>query len=306
MVKRKQKKSSTSNNQTHIKSKFRSITPISSATLTSNLGAITTSPTGILGNDVNLQSLSDIFRLMRINSITFNFAPATGTSSAAVEIPSGFLGYTPYGISVNPTSYADFETPLVSENTVPFGTTTTTTAPLTKETSTVLHLVNRMMPILDGAANGWLATQNDGFQTNYGNLWWNFMKTTAANTIDYVLTTYFDVSFKDLLDPASISKLFEIHPAGLPHYIEATPGSELHSAHLFYQGRWQKNVNPAPSRPLALAPPVRTESENDQDDPSTEEVFKTLQGLDPSTLRVLLRAASNLGNNRGPPVPSAL
>ncbi len=160
--------------------------------------------------------------------------------------------------------------------------------------------------MLQGAGDGWLATQDDGSQANYGNLWWELMKTTAANTIDYVLTTYFDVSFKDLLDPASISKLFERHPSGLPHYIQPSEGSELHSAHLFYQRKWQLNLTPSPSRPLALTAPAGSQNDDDRENPSTEEVFRTLQGLDPTTLRVLLRAATNLGNSRVPAEPASL
>lgn len=146
-----------------------------------------------------------------------NFEPQSGASTAAVEVPAGFLGYTPIGLSSNPTSMSDFETPLVSRPTVPFGTSTTVTAPLTRECGTTLQLKHADFPVLQGSPGGWLATQDDGTQTSYGNLFWALAATTAANTINYLLTTHFDISFKDLLDPALISaRLMQSHPAGIP------------------------------------------------------------------------------------------
>lgn len=223
------KKSRNPSNTIRVKSKFSSVSPVNTAVTANNLGNIGVDPASILANDVNLANLADMFRLFRINEVTFHFAPATGTGSAAtVEIPSGFLLANPYGVSTSPTDIAAAETPNVSVPTVPFGTATAT-APLTRECGTTLALRNKDLPVLQGPGGGWLATQADGSQTNYGALWWLTAAATAANTLNYLLRTVFDVSFKDLLDPSLISKLFAMHSNGLPDHWELEPGSLLHS-----------------------------------------------------------------------------
>jgi hypothetical protein len=191
---------------------------VNTAALVNSLGNIgTASGTGILANDVNIQSLTDMFRLYRINSITFEFQPATGTGSAAsVQIPAGALAFVPFGNATTPTSLQDFETPHVSEPSVSFATATST-APLTKECGTRLTLKNSDMPVLQGPGNGWLATQDDGTQGFFGKLFWGLASVTAANTLNYLLTTHFDISFKDLLDPTLISQNMAMrHPNGIP------------------------------------------------------------------------------------------
>ncbi len=209
-------------NEVRIRSKFSQISAVNTSTACTALGNISSAvSSGILANDVNLQSLTDMFRLYRINSITFEFAPASSVTAAAVQVPSGFLGFVPYGTAASPTAIGDFETPLVSEPTVSFGTSTTTTAPLTKECGTRLTLKNSDLPILQGPGGGWLATQDDGTQGFFGKLFWAIAGTTVSNAINYLLTTHFDISFKDLLDPALISKnLMMRHPDGIPQHWE--------------------------------------------------------------------------------------
>ncbi len=200
-----------------IKSKFLQTSAVNTATLVNSLGNIgTASGTGILANDVNIQSLTDMFRLYRINSITFEIQPASGTSTAAVQIPAGALAFVPFGNATTPTSMQDFETPLISDPSVSFATAAAT-APLTKECGTRLSLKNSDMPVLQGPGDGWLATQDDGTQGYFGKLFWTLASVTAANTLNYLLTTHFDISFKDLLDPSLISKNMAMrHPNGIP------------------------------------------------------------------------------------------
>jgi hypothetical protein len=236
------------NNDVTIRSCFHDTQGVATNTAVKNLGPISTNNSdGILLGDVNVQSLTDIFRLVRINEIKFTFGPSSGAGTAAVEVPAGFLGFVPFGVNTNPTAFTDFETPLVSEPTVPFGTSTTTTAPLTRECTTTLALRNKDMPVLQGPGGGWLATQNDGTQTSWGTLFWALASATAANTVQYLLTTHFDISWKDLLDPTLISKLMSRHPAGLPDHFEISEGSALHLANDFQVSKFaiQSQIPPA-------------------------------------------------------------
>jgi hypothetical protein len=199
--------------------------------------------------------------LYKINSIEFEFVPASGASTAAVEIPSGFLGYAPFGRASNPTGQSDFETPLISPLTVPFGTSVTTTAPLTRECGTTLTLKNRDMPILQGSPGGWLATQDDGTQTSWGNLFWAIANVTAANTISYLLKTTFDISFKDILDPSLIStNLKGRYQAGFPTHWTIDPESligQMHAHHL--QTLATPSLALPPARALPSNPPASGE-----------------------------------------------
>jgi hypothetical protein len=246
-----------------IRSQFTNTTNVSSASLVTSLGNISTAvSTGILANDVGLQSLTDMFRLYKINSIIFEFAPASGASTAAVEIPAGFLGYAPFGRASNPTGITDFETNLVSPMTVPFGTSTTTTAPLTRECGTKLALQHKDLPILQGSPGGWLATQDDGTQTNWGNLFWTIASATAANTIAYMLKTTFDISFKDLLDPTLISRnLNGRYQAGFPSHWTLDPESligQMHTAHL-------QRLSSSPLLPTPVTPPTISSDSDDSE-----------------------------------------
>lgn len=223
------RKSSKSDNHVRVKSAFTSVTPVNTATLINQLGTIGCDASSLLSNCQNLVDLCDMFRLFKLNSIRFEFQPAQGNGSAAsVQVPSGFLAATPYGITTNPTSISDFETPNVSQPTSSFGTAVQT-APFVREQRATLELGNKDMPVIDGPGGGWISTQEDGTQDDYGILWWVTTAVTAANTLNYILRTYFDVSFKDLLDPALISKLMGRHPNGLPPHIVCAPGTALWS-----------------------------------------------------------------------------
>jgi hypothetical protein len=223
-------KGSKDNEHVRIKSAFAQNYINNTALTASNIGYIGTDNTAsILLSDINIQSLTDMFRLFKVNKISFHFGPATGVGTASVEVPAGFLLAVPFGTAANPTDILSAESPLVSVPTVPFGTSTTTTPPLTRECSTTLSLENADLPVLDGPGGGWLATQQDGAQDNYGALWWLSTVATAANTMNYLLRTYFDISFKDLLDPSLISELMGRHRGGLPSHWELKPGTLLHS-----------------------------------------------------------------------------
>ncbi len=182
---------------------------ISTASTVTNLGELTTSNGGIWNLNNQISSLSDMFRLFRINDIKFEFLPQQLTSSVAQNIPSGQLYVKLYGQNA-PTTFNDLEGPLVSNMTLPFGTSTTAIAEaLLGECVAKLRVKNGDLAILEGPSDpqdlGYLATQDDGTQTSFGTLFWTLMTATAANTLSYVLRTYLDLDFKDILDPATIS-----------------------------------------------------------------------------------------------------
>lgn len=235
-----------------VRSKFNNISPLSTATLINSIGTIGTDASSILVSDLNVAALTDIFRLFRVNTFSIHMQPATGNGSAAtLNIPSGFIGFNPYG-AATPTSYTDFETPLVSKPTMSFGQASAT-APLTHDQSTTLQLQNKDMPVLQGPGGGWLSTQADGTQTNFGSLFWAIAATTAANTINYLAQYYFDISFKDLLDPTLISANMQKHfPTGYPdHWI--LNGGDAHVLAPFQRSRV------ASSRAQLGLPPLQSE-----------------------------------------------
>ncbi len=182
---------------------------VSTASAVTNLGELSTSNSGIWNLNNQISSLSDMFRLFRINDIRFEFLPQQLTSSVATNIPSGQLSIKLFGQNA-PTTFNDLEGPLVSNMTLPYGTSNTAIAEgLLRECVAMLHVKNGDLAILEGPSDpadlGYLATQDDGTQTSFGTLFWTLMTATAANTLSYVLRTYLDLDFKDILDPATIS-----------------------------------------------------------------------------------------------------
>ena len=182
---------------------------VSTASAVTNLGEISTSNTGIWNLNNQISSLSDMFRLFKVNKVTFEFIPQSLTGSVAVNVPAAQLAYKMQGQTA-PTTYNDIEGPMVSNLTTPFGIGAAAVAEtLVKEAIARLTLSNKDMPILQGPSTpgdaGYLATQDDGTQTSYGTLFYNLMSATAANTLTYILRSYLDLDFKDILDPATIS-----------------------------------------------------------------------------------------------------
>lgn len=177
-----------------------------------NLGTLTTSNSGIWALNSQISSLSDMFRLFKIKSVVFEFAPEYTTSSAATNVPAGQLAFSMSGQTA-PTGYATIETPHVSNMSTAWGAVSTNGTPeaLLKESKAILKLREGDFAILQGPSGpgekGYLATQDDGTQTSYGTLFWNFLVSTASATVVYYLRSYLDLDFKDILDPQTISAI---------------------------------------------------------------------------------------------------
>ncbi len=196
-------------NNVRVQSRFNSQVSINPSTAATNLGELSTSNTGMWALDSQVSSLSDMFRFFKINSVAFELVPNSTTSATAVSVPPGTLYFKMLGQNA-PTSLADLESPMQGNITLPWGTGATVPGEsLVKECVAKLKLLNKDLPILQGPSTpgdaGYLVTQDDGTQTSYGTMFWMFFNTVASTTLAYVLRTYFDISFKDILDPASIS-----------------------------------------------------------------------------------------------------
>lgn len=184
---------------------------VNSSNAVTNLGTLTTSNSGIWNLNSQISSLSDMFRLFKIKSVTFEFAPQYTTGSAGTNVPAGQLALSLFGQTA-PTDYNTIETPHVSNMTTPWGAAALAAAEaLVKEATARLHLTDADLAILQGPSGpgeeGYLATQDDGTQTSFGTLFWNFLSTTSSNVIAYYLRSYLDLDFKDILDPQTISAI---------------------------------------------------------------------------------------------------
>jgi len=205
------KKTSKPSNRVRIRSIYNqavSVNPVSTAT---NIGEITTSNTGIWSLNNQISSLSDMFRLFKVNGLKFEFLPATTLAGGGLNVPSGILMISLNG-QTNPTVISDAETPLQSNLTTPWGASSTgQPEALVKETVARLSVRNADLPISQGPSSpgdaGYLVTQDDGTQTSYGRLFWLLVSAAASTTLNYVLRTYFDLDFKDILDPSTISSI---------------------------------------------------------------------------------------------------
>lgn len=209
MVKNKQNKP---RNREHVRvnSKFTSTQSLNPSTAVTNLGAVTCDASGIWSTCQNITNLADMFRLFKIENVTFEFGPMTATGSAGVNVPAGMLFFKYEGVNA-PSTLTDIEQPTVSNVSSPWGGLSVAGAEsLARETITRLGLANKDMPILQGPSSpgdaGFLVTQDDGTQTSFGSLFWCFLTTAASSTLTYYLRSYFDIIFKDILDPSTISK----------------------------------------------------------------------------------------------------
>ncbi len=231
MGKRKQKynrKGKSSAGMIRVRQTLTKLNTINSGTAVTNLGTVAAGGGGMWSTFESLTELADMFRLERINRVSFEFGPSTAIGSVAVNFPSGML-YFKYTGQNAPSTLADIETPHVSRVAAPFSALAAAgSEALTKAVNTSLKLKNSDMPILSGTSDpGWLATQSDGTGStgvDYGTMFYVLLSTTTASDVVFYCRSYIDIEFKDILDPTTISKLLGRYPAGLPSHVEAAPG----------------------------------------------------------------------------------
>ncbi len=238
---RKKRISNKPDNRVHIRSIWnenKSVNPSSTAT---NLGELTTSNSGLWALNNQVSSLSDMFRLFKINGVIFELIPQYTTAGTAVNVPAGLLMLSLNGQS-NPTTFSDAETPLQSNLSLPWGATTTGNAEaIVRESIARLTLANKDLVVNQGPSSpgdaGYLVTQDDGTQTSYGRLFWLLASAATSTTLNYVLRSYFDLDFKDILDPSTISSIqaeraaravsfhCEVQAQGVGAHITFSPGT---------------------------------------------------------------------------------
>jgi hypothetical protein len=194
-------------------------------TALTNLGEVVGGSGGMWSTFESISQLCDMFRLEKINSVVFEFGPMTSTGSAAVNVPAGML-YFKYNGQAAPSTLTDIETPHVSKPSSPWSALAAAgSEAVVREADAYLRLKNKDMPLLAATSDpGYISTQSDGTATTYGTLFWAFLTTAASSTLTYFIRTYLDISFKDILDPSTISNLMNRYPSGLPPHITTKPG----------------------------------------------------------------------------------
>lgn len=238
---RRKRISSKPDNRTRIRSIWNQNVSVNPSSTATNIGELTTSNTGIWNLNNQISSLSDMFRLFKINGLILEFLPQYTTAGVAVNVPAGILSVSLNG-QTNPTTMADAETPLQSNITLPWGASTTgNTESIVREAIARLTLANKDLVINQGPSSpgdaGYLTTQDDGTQTSYGRIFWLLASAATSTTLNYLLRTYFDLDFKDILDPSTISSLqaeraakavsfhCEIQAQGVGAHITFSPGT---------------------------------------------------------------------------------
>jgi hypothetical protein len=159
----------------------------------------------------------DMYRYFRIKRLSVRLAPA----GAAPSVPQGamVLAYLAPGVTVNPTTSDDFETPhqvLTSNN--------------------YAHIGELVMSARDFAGIGtWCVTQGDATDeifTSFGDIWIASESASATMNISSLMPSFMvfldlHLEFKTLLDPATISALVQ-HRKNPSTETTAKPSHDLH------------------------------------------------------------------------------
>ncbi len=235
------KNQSKPSNRTRIRSVWNQSVSVNPSSTATNIGTLTTSNSGIWNLNNQISSLSDMFRLFKINGLRLEFQPSYTTAGVATNVPCGILMISLQG-QTDPTTFSDAETPLQSNLALPWGATTAgNSEAILKEQVARLVVHNKDLPVLQGPSTpgdaGYLATQDDGTQTSYGKLFWLLASAATSTTLNYLLRTYFDLDFKDILDPSTISSIqaeraaaavsfhCTLQSSGAGSHIEFSPGT---------------------------------------------------------------------------------
>jgi len=187
------------------------------ATATS-LGSLDVSGTGMWAGLQNVLNLGDMFRFVKINSVDFTLIPTVPVQtspSSYISIPPSLLYLTPYGASI-PTDIAGVENFPCGKVSAGFllAYSYGSTSVLMKDHAPKLSLKHSELPIINAAdPPGWLATNGDGQQLHFGTLVRVGVAAGAAvnfANINCILRSELDISFRDILDPTSISRVLDV------------------------------------------------------------------------------------------------
>jgi len=204
-----------------------------------------------------LLNLADMFRLFKINKLKFTMVPAHGGQTGAqfTQMQPSLLFFVPYGASI-PTDITGVENfpcgPLSSA--FAFAANSGGTGyGLPPSTNLTLKLKHADLPILNAAdPPGWLATMDDGSQTHLGTVCRVAVaagSSSGVTSVTFYLRTEIDISFRDLVDPTSISAVVRA---------AQSPACTLH------RGVLQGMIADAQKVPRALADPTPVSSPQDQ------------------------------------------
>lgn len=201
----------------HVRVKIRTMLALANtpATVVQTVGDLKGDSTSLLWVST-FAAMADIFRYWRLNTLGLKLWPAVSASYAArTYFPSSFLYCAPFG-SADPTVAAEVEAHprLVGNMSTPFvmPIESTALAPVYVPKSCIaqIKLQNNDFTIMSETDRpGCLLTQQDGNQVTYGRVYIIKRAAGSGTSTNYDMQMDFDVSFYDLLDPASIGRLME-------------------------------------------------------------------------------------------------
>jgi hypothetical protein len=201
----------------HVRCKIRVVIAISNtpASVVQTVGDLRADSSGLLWIST-FASLADMFRYVRLNSLKLRVWPAVSSSYAAATYwPSSFLYIAPVG-TVDPASSADVEANprLMGETCMPYvfpqSSLCTSSQWVPRECAATLKVKNSDFTLTaETDRPGCLITQNDGVQNTYGRV--SIVKRSAGSgtSTNYDCQMDMDVSFFDIVDPATLTRLME-------------------------------------------------------------------------------------------------
>jgi hypothetical protein len=170
-----------------------------------SLFPIQPSAAAIGANFASLANFIAMYELVRIDHFHMRATPRV---LAAQTMSPWLIGYVPFGGN-NPTSITNFENWKTSALKLGYCTAAALTAlTLTEANIASIDLGHQDFTLIEGGGpNGqFIATNNLGVQTSWGNVW--FASTTNTAAINQLIDVQIEITltFRDLYDPVALAK----------------------------------------------------------------------------------------------------
>ncbi len=201
----------------HVRCKIRVAIAVANtpATQVTTVGDLRPDSSGLIWVST-IASLSDMFRYIRLNTFSVKLWPAVSSSYAATTYwPSSFVYIAPFG-TVDPSTAADIEAnpklmgPLSMPYVMPVSASVVTSQYVPRECMSALKVRNGDFTIAAQTDRpGCLLTQQDGAQTSYGRVYIVKRAAGSGTSTNYDCQMDMDVSFFDIVDPATLTRLME-------------------------------------------------------------------------------------------------
>lgn len=201
----------------HVRCKIRVVIAVANtpATQVTTVGDLRPDSSGLIWVST-VASLSDMFRYIRLNTFSVRMWPAVSSSYAATTYwPSAFVYIAPFG-TVDPSTSADVEAnpklmgAMSMPYVMPISSTVASSQFVPKECVSSLKVRNSDFTIAAQTDRpGCLLTQQDGAQTSYGRVYIIKRAAGSGTSTNYDCQMDMDVSFFDIVDPATLTRLME-------------------------------------------------------------------------------------------------